>query len=89
MSGHRTIYVIGLVQGVSFRLAARAEARRQGLTGFARNEPDGSVRIEVEGEEHALARFVAWCEHGPPQARVEQVEVQSGELVRFTDFVIR
>ena len=75
MTGHRAIRVHGRVQGVSFRAAARAEARRLGLAGFARNEPDGSVAIEVEGDEAALAAFVAWCRVGPPAARVERVEV--------------
>ncbi len=70
------IRVSGQVQGVSFRATARREARALGLAGFARNEPDGSVLIEVEGQDDAVARFVAWCRHGPPAARVTGVEVE-------------
>ena len=88
MSGRRTIRVFGHVQGVFFRASARDEARRLGLAGFARNEPDGSVSIEVEGDERALAQFVDWCHEGPPRARVERVEVQEGEAVGHTGFVI-
>jgi acylphosphatase len=76
MTGARMIRVYGRVQGVSFRVSARAEARRLGLTGFARNESGGSVAIEVEGEEEALDRFVAWCRAGPPAAEVERVEAE-------------
>jgi acylphosphatase len=68
------IRVHGWVQGVFFRASARDEARRLGLAGFARNEPDGSVLIEAEGEAEAVDRFVAWCRHGPPDARVSSVE---------------
>lgn len=75
MIGRRTIRVEGRVQGVGFRAGAAQEARRLGLAGFARNEADGSVAIEVEGEAAALEAFVAWCRLGPSAARVERVDV--------------
>ena len=75
MTTHRKIRVRGRVQGVFFRASARAEARRLGLAGLARNEPDGSVYLEVEGDEQAVERFIAWCHEGSPDARVERVEV--------------
>ncbi len=78
MIEQRTIRVHGRVQGVSFRMAARDQARQLGVRGFARNEADGSVAIEAEGEPAALEAFVAWCQQGPPAARVERVEVTSG-----------
>ena len=89
MSGHRTIRVVGQVQGVYFRASARREARRLNLTGYARNEPGGSVLIEVEGDEPALDRFVAWCHQGPPGARVERVDVRAGAPVGYRDFAVR
>jgi len=88
MIEHRTIRVVGHVQGVYFRASARAEARRLGLTGFARNEPDGSVYIEVEGEPAALARFVAWCGVGPARARVESLAVEVGQARGYANFTV-
>jgi acylphosphatase len=82
----RTIRVHGLVQGVFFRASARQEAVRLGLAGFARNQPDGSVLIEVEGEADALDAFVAWCRHGPPRARVEKIEVAVREPRGYRGF---
>ena len=39
----------GRVQGVGFRMQAQSRATRLGLTGWVRNEADGSVRVEAEG----------------------------------------
>ena len=80
--------IAGLVQGVNYRVSARREARRLGLTGWVRNEPDGSVLIDVEGEPPALAAFLAWCAEGPPGARVAAVEQTLAEPVGYEDFTI-
>ncbi|HEY3805794.1 MAG TPA: acylphosphatase [Kofleriaceae bacterium] len=67
--------VSGRVQGVSFRAATYREARRLGLAGWVRNLPDGTVELEAEGEPDRIAELLAWCEHGPPSARVSRVAV--------------
>jgi acylphosphatase len=74
-----SIRIAGRVQGVFYRASARAEADRLGLRGFVRNESDGSVYAEAEGEREALDRFVAWCRVGPAHARVDHVEIREGE----------
>lgn len=89
MPGHYSIRVTGRVQGVFYRASARAEAERLGLNGFVRNEPDGSVYAEAEGETDALERFVEWCRRGPPQARVDGVEKASGTMRDYRGFRIR
>jgi acylphosphatase len=68
--------VSGYVQGVSYRAATATEARRLGLVGWVKNRVDGTVELEVEGEADVVARLLAWCEHGPPAARVVGVEVE-------------
>jgi acylphosphatase len=70
------VRVTGRVQGVSFRWYAVREADRLGLAGWVRNEPDGSVAAHLEGPEDAVEEMVAWCGHGPPAARVDDVEVR-------------
>lgn len=89
MNQHVTISIEGQVQGVGFRWSVDAQARRAGLTGFVRTEDDGSVTIEAEGPGPAVDRFVAWCRHGPPTARVERVTVTPGPLQGFSLFEIR
>lgn len=75
MSERRMIRVTGRVQGVFFRATAKERAEALGLAGFAKNEPDGSVLLVVEGDPASLDRFVAWCQVGPPDAEVEGVEI--------------
>lgn len=72
---HLNIKIYGQVQGVFFRISAQKEAEKLRITCSARNEPDGSVYIEVEGEEGSLEKFVKWCHKGPTLARVEKVEI--------------
>jgi len=69
------LLVVGVGPGVAFRAAARAEARRLGLSGWVRNRFDGTVEAEAEGESAAVESFVAWCRQGPPAAQVEEVRV--------------
>jgi acylphosphatase len=86
---HFNIKIYGIVQGVGFRYHAIRQANSIGVTGFVRNEPDGSVYIEAEGNETALAEFVKWCKTGPSYAHVEDVNVKEGNLKNFTLFEAR
>ena len=54
----------GMVQGVGFRYTAMHAANMFRLTGYVRNEYDGSVTCEVQGDEEAIDRFVATIQSG-------------------------
>ena len=71
--------VSGRVQGVSYRASTVDEARRLGLVGWVKNRIDGKVELEAEGTPESVATLLAWCEHGPPSARVDRVATE--ELV--------
>lgn len=47
----RRVVFHGRVQGVGFRYTARFAAESLGLTGWVKNEWDGSVLMEVQGGE--------------------------------------
>ncbi|OGI97619.1 hypothetical protein A3I25_02200 [Candidatus Nomurabacteria bacterium RIFCSPLOWO2_02_FULL_42_17] len=88
MDKHLNIRAWGRVQGVFFRQTTRERARKLKLTGFARNEPDGAVYIEVEGREENLQTFLKFCKRGPFLARVKSIETTEGSLKNFFDFHI-
>ena len=48
---------VGMVQGVGFRWTCREIANELGLTGWVRNEYNGSVSLEIQGESADIARF--------------------------------
>jgi acylphosphatase len=52
------IIFTGSVQGVGFRAATISVAQGYAITGWVRNEMDGSVRCVAEGEPDELDRFV-------------------------------
>lgn len=85
---HYNLRITGKVQGVFFRATSRDTARELGITGFVRNEPDGSVYAEIEGPAEKIDRFVKWAEHGPRQADVARVDVEEGEWQGFERFEI-
>jgi acylphosphatase len=73
------LLISGRVQGVAFRAYTEDEGRRLGVRGWVRNLPDGRVEAEAEGDRGAVEELVAWCRHGPPAARVDDVEVAWSE----------
>ena len=82
------IRVRGRVQGVWFRKSAKQQAVALGLYGMVRNERDGSVYIEAEGDPYALEVFIAWCKEGPDAAEVEAVSVAERPPIGYTSFMI-
>lgn len=90
MTPHYNIRVEGRVQGVFFRVSTQKEAIRLGLKGFVRNEPDGSVYLEVEGEQNKIDQLITWIGlGGPPRGEVYNYELTEAEFVGFKAFEIK
>lgn len=66
--------VSGRVQGVCYRASTREQALALGLTGHARNLPDGRVEVLAAGAAAALDALERWLWQGPPAAQVDAVE---------------
>ncbi len=86
MKKHLDIKIFGKVQGVFFRVSAKEEAEKLGIVGFTRNEADGSVYIEAEGDIKSLNKFLEWCKSGPDAAKVKKLIVTEGLIKNFSDF---
>ncbi len=77
------------MQGVWYRGSCAEQARALGISGWARNLPDGRVEIVAEGDPEAVDKLVEWCRHGPPAARVAAVEVRAEEPEGLASFTVR
>lgn len=86
---HFEIKIKGKVQGVFFRANAKEVATNLELTGFVKNEADGSVLIQVEGPEEKLQEFITWCRTGSVRSRVESVDCHEIPAIGRPDFIIR
>ncbi len=83
------VRVVGKVQGVYFRASAKQQAMNLGVTGFVKNESDGSVVFEIEGPNEAVTNMVNWCKRAPGLARVSSVVVEETARRNFVSFDIK
>ena len=66
----------GRVQGVGFRWRARAAAHNAGATGWVRNNFDGSVTMELQGDEAQIDRVVQSLDHDR-YIRIDSLETRT------------
>ena len=85
----RRVVAQGRVQGVFFRDTCRREASGRRVSGWITNREDGAVEAVFEGEASAVQALVDWAGHGPPQARVTQLEVNDEEPRGERGFSVR
>lgn len=88
----KTIHVIvaGRVQGVCFRDYTQSQAYRLNLTGWVRNQRDGSVEAVIQGPENKVTTMLEWFSQGSPMSRVDTIhtdEVKTTE--EYTTFEVR
>jgi len=83
--------IYGRVQGVLFRYSSQKKAKDLNLSGWARNETDGTVQIVAEGEEKDLNEFINWCRSGEVgPAKVDKVDIEWQEPTgEFNDFSVK
>ncbi len=92
MIGPITLHAVvhGRVQGVYFRSFVVKRGKELGLTGYARNLPDGTVEVRAEGYTEQLQKLIDELKKGPPAARVVNVDTDWSESTEgHTAFRIR
>lgn len=82
MGGTKTVHarITGRVQGVWFRAWTRDEAQARGLSGWVRNEEDGTVTALLSGPAREVDAMVEALHRGPSRARVEGVSLTPAEV---------
>lgn len=78
----------GRVQGVGFRYKVCYIARHHGMTGFAHNEYDGSVTVELQGTKEQMDELIQILQHDT-YIRIDNVSWVEMELKDEKGFQIR
>jgi acylphosphatase len=85
----RTVAVVsGHVQGVGFRYFVRGLAVDAGVTGSARNLPDGRVEVVLEGDTAAVRSVVAALDGPRSPGSVTRVDVRSEPVQGSSAFTV-
>jgi acylphosphatase len=75
-------HITGVVQGVGFRAWTQDEAQALGLSGWAKNEPDGSVTALFSGPNDKIAAMLEKLHRGPAGAHVKSVDLAGFRILR-------
>ncbi len=73
------VRISGMVQGVGYRYFCYQRAINLGLSGWVRNQPDGTVRASIEGERSLIESLVEELRAGPPASSVTEIEIEWAE----------
>jgi len=84
------VIISGHVQGIFFRAFVKKAANVYGVTGWVKNNADGTVEVIAEGVKEKLEKLLNSCKMGPPAAKIQNVKPEwqkwQGE---FTNFEVR
>jgi acylphosphatase len=79
------VRVSGRVQGVGFRAFVQRRAEARGIYGWVRNRSNGEVEAVFAGSEEAVALLCQACRQGPPQARVERLDILEADSAALAE----
>ncbi|HUJ48987.1 MAG TPA: acylphosphatase [Bryobacteraceae bacterium] len=85
----RLYRIRGRVQGVGFRYFAEKAAQQLGVSGWVRNDDDGSVEVYAVGNAEQLAELAGMLRRGPRWAEVRGVDESEAALERLAGFSVR
>ena len=84
------ILISGYVQGVGFRYYVQEKAQKLNVLGWVKNNLEGSVEVDAQGEEHNIDAFIDLCGKGPPLSRVKDVKMHEEPVTKeFHEFTVR
>ncbi len=75
----------GIVQGVGFRYEVWLIAEKLGLTGFAKNLPNGDVLVEVQGAKNKIFHLI-FCMESIPRITIENKVIEELPLKEEKEF---
>lgn len=89
MKIHKNITIRGRVQNVGYRYSALQTALKFNISGYVKNQYNGTVYIEAEGEEINIENFINWCKKGSKYSFITDVEISEGSIKNHSSFHIK
>ncbi len=83
------INIFGRVQGVGFRYFVKDKAIALNLTGYVKNQYDGSVKVVAQGEAEKIKNLIEFCKIGTSYSRVQNVEYHEVTCIEKRNFEIK
>jgi acylphosphatase len=80
--------VHGKVQGVFYRQSTQQYAQAHDLTGWVKNNADGTVELTACGTQENIDALIQWLQQGPPLAAVTTVDWRETNNVAHETFSI-
>ncbi len=84
----KRLKIWGIVQGVGFRYQSFSLAQTMHLVGWVKNNSDGSVSIEVQGQKQRVNNFIECLYTKIRFAKIDRIEEIKIELQSETSFKI-
>lgn len=78
----------GKVQGVFYRENTRQQADKLNITGWVKNNIDGTVELQACGENSKIEALITWLNQGPPKAQVTKVDWEKCPHEQYQEFII-
>ena len=83
------LIISGKVQGVYFRKHTQDISLQNNVYGWVKNLQNGDVECVLEGLKSNIDKVMIWCHQGPPNSRVNNVEIKYEEFTGdFNEFQI-
>lgn len=80
--------VSGKVQGVFYRESTRQMAQSLSITGWVKNNSNGTVELIACGSKEHIEKLISWLHEGPPAARVTEVVIHDMPAENHTQFKV-
>ncbi|MBT3207909.1 MAG: hypothetical protein HN704_06295 [Bacteroidetes bacterium] len=85
---HSDIVVSGRIFNIGFTFLVLKNAEKHNLLGKTKYLDENRIKIEVEGAEEEVEKFIEWCKSGIPEANVNNVLATIGDFKNYNDFLI-
>ena len=69
------IFISGIIQNVSYDTSTKRFADELGITGWIKNNDDGTIDAKIEGKYNKVEELIEWMKHGTTKTIIHDFRV--------------